>query len=211
VIEKVLSDGNWELHGNLEEYIESGAIFNQKDWQSATHRYSLWRVWNSELPRLLFIMLNCSKGNHFKLTKTSEYCDNIAKRGINLKGELKKFGSVEVVNLFSFITSKSKILKSEFIKNEKNIIGQHNDKYIKIALERASLVIVAWGCDPDYQNRYISVLGMIKNTKHKPYSLYVNEKNYPYHPYGILRNRKRLFLPKEDQYDFVKRRFSEYF
>ncbi|MDP3181556.1 MAG: hypothetical protein Q8M54_01915 [Desulfobaccales bacterium] len=60
MIAKELPDGNWELHeDSLKEYIDSGAIFSQEDWENAPYRYSLWRVWEHFLPRLVFIMFNC--------------------------------------------------------------------------------------------------------------------------------------------------------
>ncbi|MHB8068733.1 MAG: DUF1643 domain-containing protein [Desulfobaccales bacterium] len=211
MIPKQLPDGNWELHSDLKGYIDSGAIFSQQDWKNAIYRYNLWRVWDWCRPRLLFILLNSSRGSHFKLTKTSDYCDGIAKRGLKLKGKLNEFGSVEVVNLFAFITSKSDKLKSQILDREINyVIGPQNDNQIGEALKRAYLVVVAWGCDPFYKSRYISVLHMINDMGHKPYSLYKNKDNLPYHPYGILRNRKELLLFSEDQFEFIERYFDEY-
>lgn len=206
-----LSDGNWQFlddHNSAaaKGYIESGAIFNQKDWRNARYRYTLWRTWDSNLPRISFVMLNCSKGNHFELTPTSEYCDDIARNGLLIKGERVLFGSVEVVNLFAFRSPKPVDMKNEKI----DVIGTNNDDYIKAALKRSKVVIVAWGEDGKYQNRDKSVLNLINIMGHKPYRIAVTSKYYPYHPYGILKNRYRLFKAGEDRLKFVERCFGEY-
>jgi hypothetical protein len=206
-----LADGNWQF---LEDkalalhkgYTESGAIFNEEKWENARFRYSLWRVWDPGLPRITFIMLNCSMGNHFKLTRSSRYCDDIAKFGVKIDGKIIKFGSVEVVNLFAFRTPKPEILKNE----KGDVIGENNDDYIKLALSRSEIAVVAWGKNGSYKMRDISVLNLIKELGHRPYRITITEDMFPYHPSGVLSNRGRLFLDNETPLKFVERCFGEY-
>jgi hypothetical protein len=90
-------------------------------------------------------MLNASLGNHLELTKTSNFCHEIAQNGLKINDKIVEFGSLEVVNLFAFRTSKPKELKAKG--EEKNVIGIQNDNYIKESLKNSKAVVAAGGCN----------------------------------------------------------------
>ncbi len=69
------------------------------------YRYTLWRIWNPEKPRVLFIMLNPSKGNQVENDPTLRRCIGFAKSW--------GMGSIEVVNLFGLISPYPDALKRE--------------------------------------------------------------------------------------------------
>ena len=191
-----LPDGNWKIFSTLPTYCESGAIFSNSDWQTAIYRYSLWRVWDCKLHRLMFIMLNSSLGNHHELTPTSKFCDKIAKQGLKIENELIKFGSVEVVNLFAFRSPNPRDLSD---KDKDIIIGPHNDYYIEGALKKSKVSIAAWGCNNESKIRYKAILDLISKIGIKLYRLDVTKYNFPCHPRGVKFNLEK-----------VEKRFGEY-
>jgi hypothetical protein len=183
-----LPDGNWKILSKLPTYCESGAIFNAYDWQTARYRYSLWRVWDCKLHRLLFIMLNSSLGNHLELTPTSKFCDKLAKQGLKIENELIKFGSVEVVNLFAFRSPNPRDLKNQ----DKDLIGPQNDYYIKEALINSKVSIAAWGFNKKSKKRGIAIFDLVSKMGIKLYRLDVTRGNFPCHPRGVLFNLERV-------------------
>src|SRR5580700_4217211 len=74
--------------------IESDALFDS----TGKHRLWLKRVWNREKPTAVFVMLNPSVGNKIE-------DDNTIKRSIS-KAQNNNCGSLEIVNLYSYVTSK---------------------------------------------------------------------------------------------------------
>lgn len=96
------------------------------------YRYSLTRVWDTDLPRVCFIMLNPSVADASKDDPTIRRCRNLSKTW--------GFGSLEVVNLFAFrATMPHELLSTP------NPIGYENNAYILAAVARAAKVVVAWG------------------------------------------------------------------
>src|SRR5579862_6473284 len=91
----------------------SGAVFDH----SGKFRYSLWRHWDDELPRVCFIMLNPSTADDLHNDPTIARCVSYAKRW--------RFGSLEVVNAFAYrATDPSKLARV------RDPIGPLNDQYI---------------------------------------------------------------------------------
>ncbi|WP_113928367.1 DUF1643 domain-containing protein [Bacillus sp. P14.5] len=130
--------------------MEFDAIFDNT--QSPTFRYSLKRIWDSNLKKATVIMLNPSIANVLKNDLSINRCLNFCIDN--------NYGSLEVVNLFAFIETDSKKLsaKPEFI-------GCENNKYIQGAVESANTIIVAWGSDKEYRSRKKQVWNQILNNK----------------------------------------------
>ncbi|TGB01489.1 DUF1643 domain-containing protein [Halobacillus salinus] len=149
-----------------------GAIIDEGE----QYRYSLWRVWDENLPRVLFVMLNPSTADGQEDDPTLRRCMNFAcKWG---------YGSLEVVNLFAYRTPNPKMLKGIT-----NPIGDKNDEYIKEALERSERVILAWGTKGSLFNRDKEVLKLLKNQSNKPlYTLELTKSGFPRHPLYVKSN-----------------------
>lgn len=110
--------------------IRCEAIFNEDH----THRY-LWRqVWNKDKPMACVIMLNpCIADTIITDTTTYLVVNNIAR--------LENYGGVEIVNLFSALTS-----KLDFRNNTvEELNDKENDKYILKSASECSCIILAWG------------------------------------------------------------------
>ena len=152
--------------------VEMDAIIDD----TGQYRYSLTRLWDKKLPKLVFLMLNPSTANDFEDDPTIRRCLNFAKRW--------GFGSIEVVNLFAFrATNPNELLTCL------DPIGKENDKYIKNALKDAELVIVAWGTKGTLLNRNEQVIELLNN-QNNIYCLALTKEGHPKHPLYIKNDEK---------------------
>lgn len=99
-----------------------------------TYRYSLTREW-SDGPRALFVMLNPSVADHEMDDPTIRRAISFAKR--------EHCGSLEVVNLFALRATNPAELAQHPAP-----IGPLNERAILDAVERAAVIVVAWGSHP---------------------------------------------------------------
>lgn len=132
------------------------------------HRYNLWRVWEPEKSRVLFVMLNPSLADAETDDPTIRRCIDFAKRW--------GYGSLEVVNLFSFrATFPEDLFRAERPNDEKN------DGYIRQAVERADFTVIAWGAHGNYLDRDKRVLPLLRD----PHCLGLTQHGQPRHPLYI--------------------------
>lgn len=108
--------------------MEAGACFDP----TGIYRYSLWRRWRVDAPRLVFIMLNPSTADATMNDPTIRRCLQFA--------QAWRYGTLEVVNLFAFRTPDPRQLK-----RVANPVGDECDRSIQTAVEQADRVILAWG------------------------------------------------------------------
>ena len=105
-----------------------GASFSK----NKLHRFSLFRIWDCELPKVLFIMFNPSEANQKKDDPTIRRVIDFSIRW--------GFGGVYVGNIFSYISKNPKNIKIENPyfnrKNIKSIVKMEKD---------SSKTILAWG------------------------------------------------------------------
>ncbi|PIH60098.1 hypothetical protein CS562_09290 [Paenibacillus sp. LK1] len=83
--------------------MKQGAMFDSE----RKYRYLLTREWDITLPKLLYIMLNPSTANESSEDQTSRQCLYFANKF--------QYGSLEVVNLYSLISTDPKRLKESLI------------------------------------------------------------------------------------------------
>ncbi|MBD8591207.1 DUF1643 domain-containing protein [Peribacillus simplex] len=143
--------------------------------ETGEYRYSLFRGWDRDLPRMVFIMLNPSTANHYEDDPTIRRCISFAK--------LWGYGSFEVVNLFAYRATNPKELSSC-----KDPIGKDNDKFIIDALKRADLAVAAWGTKGKLYNRNIEVLSYLTNFD--LFYLSLTKEGHPKHPLYIKSDEK---------------------
>ena len=135
------------------DIIKCEAIFSD----DKTHRFLWRRVRNKDAPIITIIMLNaCLSDNIITDTTTSLVVNNIARLG--------EYGGVEIVNLYSKLTSKLK-----FTEPDEKLNHKENDSYILKSVESSSKTIIAWGkaanSNPRIEARAVHVLNMLKSTK----------------------------------------------
>lgn len=111
--------------------------------ETGSYRYSLRRQWDNSKKRVLWIMLNPSTADNQGDDPTIEACIRFTKKW--------GYGSFEVVNLFAYRATEPSMLK-KITKDE--AIGTENMNYICDALERADLIVAAWGENGKIHKRY---------------------------------------------------------
>lgn len=149
--------------------MNSGACFDA----TGTYRYSLWRGWNENGPRLAFIMLNPSTADDQINDATIRRCMSFA--------QIWGYGSLEVVNLFALRTPHPRRLREV-----PDPVGADCDAHILAAVERANQTIVAWGNWGSLHQRDRAVLDLLSHvTMH---CLGWNQSGQPRHPLYLKRD-----------------------
>lgn len=131
--------------------IRCEAVFNEQ----RTHRYLWKRVWDKNQPMAAVLMLNpCLSDNIITDTTTTLVVNNIAKT--------EKYGGVEIVNLYSMLTSKLNFRWNA----AEELNDKENDSYILQAAEECEIMVLAWGTaankNPNITQRIAEVQRLLK-------------------------------------------------
>jgi len=133
-------------------------------------RYSLSRIWENKLPKVLFIMLNPSIANSKKNDPTIRKIISYSKSW--------GFGGVYVGNIYSNISPYPKDIRLiKFHREKKNI------ESIKKMEEIAELTVFAWGNNEKTPN-------WLKALIKKPYYIELSKNGIPKHPLYLKKNLK---------------------
>lgn len=122
---------------------EAGAVYSPCE----RYRYKLWRIWDSELPTLNFLMLNPSTATELVDDPTITRCTR--------RAEQLGYGTLIVTNLFALRSTDPKGLKQcddaggDCIEHEKAV---NNTAIVSAALE-STAVVWAWGVHGGYRDR----------------------------------------------------------
>lgn len=145
-----------------EPTIDKGATFSK----NREYRYSLWRIWDKELPLVMFIGLNPSTANEDENDATIRSVERISKSN--------GYGGFYMMNCFAYVATDPKLLKHNPFTDEWN-----NDT-LSVTASKCKDVIFAWG-----NFEIIKKLGrdkelseMFPNAK----CLCVNKNGSPKHP-----------------------------
>jgi hypothetical protein len=142
----------------------------------SAYRYRLWREWDRVRPTLAFLMLNPSTADHLTDDATITRCLSRAIAG--------GFGRLEVANLFPLrATDPAELL------THADPLGPRisADGAVMDAIDRASMVICAWGAHPAAAERAADVLRIIGmcGMRNRLYHLGLNKDGSPKHPLYI--------------------------
>lgn len=137
--------------------------------KSRTHRLKLTCTWNDTLPRCLYIMLNPS-------TADTDRCDPTLGRCISLAKD-NGYGSIAVVNLFSFRTPKPKLLWKESIRSL-----SENFSYVTEAIDESETIIAAWGGEVRKSTNFSWVLNHAEKSGKMIHCFGKNKSGTPKHP-----------------------------
>jgi hypothetical protein len=158
--------------------MKKGAVIDK----AGLYRYSLWRDWDMEKPKLVFIMLNPSKADANIDDPTLRRCINFANSW--------DFGSLIVVNLFAYRSASPLDLR-----HVDDPIGSQNDRYLKKAIKSADRVVVAWGNNGKLMQRDRLVLELLSKHNIQPHCLGITKAGYPRHPlYVMCSNQLRIYV-----------------
>lgn len=145
------------------------------------YRYNLGRSWRAAgaIDPVVWIMLNPSTADAYKDDPTVKRCMAFARRW--------GFDCVEVVNLFAFRTPSPAVLKAW----TGDRVGPENDRAIREAVERAGLVVAAWGTHGALDGRADAVLAMLEGRAAGGlHTLKLTTEGHPQHP--LARGRHRV-------------------
>lgn len=150
------------------------------------YRYLLRRVWNDNLTRALFVMLNPSTADGKIDDPTIRACT----RWCTTNG----FGSFEVVNLFAIRST-----QPEGIYQVRDPIGPQNEAMVDRAVKRADVVICAWGAHLVARDHAPSMVARIRKEKAKVYCLGLTKIGAPLHPLYVANNQPLIeYNPRRD-------------
>ncbi|HBV97759.1 MAG: hypothetical protein JL50_03045 [Peptococcaceae bacterium BICA1-7] len=154
--------------------IVSSAVIDE----TCQYRYSLVREWDSEKPRVLFVMLNGSTADAEKDDPTLRRCIGFARAW--------GYGSLEVVNLFGYRTTFPQELK-----RAPDPVGPENDRYILAAVRRSNYIIAAWGTHGKHQGRDKQVIRLlIDSGATEIMCLELTKDGHPRHPLYVRGDTK---------------------
>ena len=140
------------------------------------YRYRLWREWDCSLPTLAFLMLNPSTADHLRDDPTIMRCMSRAVAG--------KYGRLEVANLFPLrATNPDELLThADPLGPERTADGAVMD-----AIERAHIVICAWGAHPAAAERAADLMRIfgIVGWRSRLFHIGLNKDGSPKHPLYI--------------------------
>lgn len=158
--------------------IEETLMYSKAEFNlDKTKRYYLIRQWDSEKKRAVAILLNPSKASHLKSDNTVTNC-------LNAIIDLKEYGSLEVVNLFPIMKTKSENL----IKADKEFDGV-NFSYIQKAVGKADKIIIGWGSNKKHEP-YEQIIDLLKDKENLYCFGFEDYENKVAHPRVILKDMK---------------------
>lgn len=135
------------------------------------YRYSLWRLWDSSKPYVLFVGLNPSTADEYEDDPTLLKCIQYATKW--------GYGGLYMANLFAFrATQPEDLFKAD------NPIGDKNDDWIKRLNNKAAMTVAAWGNHGLFMGRSSDIKPQLKSL----YFLKLNKTGEPAHPLYLRSN-----------------------
>ena len=145
--------------------MNSGAIFSADRF----YRYSLFRYWNPNLPKLTYVLLNPSRADEVMDDPTVKRCV--------VRAFLLDFGAIEIVNLFAMRSTYPYSLVTA-----PDPIGPLNEISIANAIRNSKLTICGWGKNGKLRDQGEIVLNQIRFLGQIPHALKLNKDGSPQHP-----------------------------
>ena len=137
-----------------------------------TYRYALTRVWDTNAPRVTFIMLNPSRATEVQNDPTIERCERRA-RALG-------FGGFSAVNIFALRETDPHKMRRHPAPE-----GPGNDDAIARACQWGDMVIAAWGAHGDHRGRGQAMREVLRATGRNVHCLGLTRAGHPRHPLYI--------------------------
>lgn len=174
-LEGVINDGgDPEITGVYVDAVVEGGIAKLAVISDCeTFRYALMRVWDMDLPLLIFVMLNPSTATARLDDPTIRRCMGFARRD--------GYGGIIVVNLFAFRSPSPEVMKAAA-----DPIGPLNTRILQHAFEYAVTqnadVIAGWGVHGDFKDQDYAVVQQAEITGVIAKCLGKSKGGHPRHP-----------------------------
>lgn len=186
-------------------YTSTGAVISA----CGSYRYSLWREWRGGSRKLwdmwtnddgtpaldgagqqlgeprpcVFVMLNPSTADADQDDPTIRRCVNSAKGW--------GFDRLEVVNLFAWRSTDPRAVLA-MTGGKTDPVGPDNRAYVHRAVERARLVVCAWGTQGGHIGQDETMLGWLEEHGALPHALRITKDGFPAHPLYLPNNLKPM-------------------
>lgn len=155
--------------------MDGGAVFST----CRKYRYSLWRVWDRDLPAVCVIGVNPSTADEKINDPTIRRCIQFAKDW--------GYGSLFMANLFAYRATDPADMRLVF-----DPVGRDNDRAIKRLAYECKLTVAAWGVNGTHRDRHADVRAMVKKLHH----LGLTKDGHPKHPLYLKATTKpTLWIP----------------
>jgi hypothetical protein len=144
------------------------------------YRYQLSRIWDSDKPLAVFVMLNPSTADDVEDAPTIRRCIRFAHDW--------GYGGMRVMNLFPLVSPDPKRLLVE----KDASANEYNETVITNYIKDAGIVIAAWGCFKEARTRSIEILKMLNGNA--IYCLGITKYGFPKHPLYIRADTKPVLF-----------------
>jgi hypothetical protein len=141
------------------------------------YRYSLTRIWNSDAPRVVFVMLNPSTATEVQNDPTIQRCEQRARR--------LGFGGFRAVNIFALRATDPRDMRAAIDPE-----GPQNAEVLEEAAAWADTVIAAWGVHGEHRNQGPATTTQLHEAGYQLHHLGLTKAGHPRHP---------LYLPYSAQ------------
>lgn len=136
------------------------------------YRYTLTRIWDTDGPRALFVMLNPSTATEVQNDPTVERCERRA-RALG-------FGAFRVCNIFAWRATDPRVMRAQ-----PDPVGPDNDTTILDGARWADRVVCAWGTHGAHMDRGPGVERLLRGAGVDLYHLGLSQAGHPKHPLYI--------------------------
>ena len=143
----------------------TGATFSRDE----NHRFALWRMWDFNLPPVLFIGLNPSRGHAFYNDHTITRCIAFSKGW--------HYGGMMFGNLFTLKSPYPALVKAD----PEAACHPHNNEWLLYMIALAGPVVVCWGSWDFIEKRKHEVIALVRSIK-QPLCFGLTKDGSPKHP-----------------------------
>ena len=157
------------------------------------YRYKLYREWDKDKGKVLFIMLNPSTADNFKDDLTTIRCVNFAKKW--------GYGGIMIGNIYPFRAKRPKHLRKWFNKHSYGDSIVANVSHVEEMAQQADLIVCAWGCNYPGIPSWIDEMGVDLH-----YLELCKDNVTPKHPLGNLSKDLR---PRKFNEEFERNTYGE--
>lgn len=154
--------------------------------ETGRYCYRLWRVWDTEKPRLVWVLLAASQTDAMLDDLTTATCRRFA--------EQWGFGAIDIVYLFSYRVSSPETDLAAARKSGIDIVGTDTDKHLEEALRTAGAAVAAWGSNRMALERSQAVLAKLYS-RGAVHCLGLTREGAPKHPLCLRWNSKGRMVP----------------
>jgi len=145
---------------------DTGEIRRSADFSPCkTYRYTLKRTWESDLPHILWVLLNPSTADAQKDDPTNRKCMTWARK--------YGYGSLTFVNLFAYRSPYPEVMKAYH-----EPIGPDNDDWLWSEIRKHDAVVAGWGNGGTHRDRWKEVAPMCVRWM----CIGINKNGQPKHP-----------------------------